>query len=140
MVTARDINSSQERWSSGVQNGRQNYQEGVENPLEDWKEETQAAEGRWEQGVRNAADEGRFGTGISPVETADWQQFATELGPSRYGQAADAYDGKYAEKFAPFLETIQQTSLPSRGPAGDPANIDRVQAIAEALHNRKTQG
>jgi len=137
MVTVRDLGTSTERWSEGVNNGQQRYQEGVENPQRDWADETRSATDRWAQGVQDAATDGRFDSAVQSTETSDWQQFATALGPARFREAADSYDQKYRTNFEPFRQTIEQTSLPSRGPAGDPANYDRVREIGQALHDEK---
>jgi hypothetical protein len=43
----------------------------------------------------------------------------------------------YAKGFGPYANVIAATTLPPRYPKGDPRNIERVSAIAQALHQEK---
>ncbi len=60
-----------------------------------------------------------------------------KLGPGRYSEGVRAAEPEYRAGFAPYHAVIANTTLPPRGPKGSPENIDRVRAIAEALHDQK---
>ena len=71
--------------------------------------------------------------------TDKWKKMASTKGPSRFAEGVMVAKPDYEKGFAPFAEEIAKTELPPRGPKGDPANIQRVAAIAAALHKKKME-
>lgn len=59
------------------------------------------------------------------------------VGAARFGQGVTASREIYASAVQPYLNTISGLTLPPRRPRGDPSNLQRVQAIATALHNQR---
>ncbi len=62
-----------------------------------------------------------------------------KLGNFDVMRGAVATVAAYEEGFAPFRTTIANLTLPPRGPKGDPKNINRVSAVASALHKKKLE-
>lgn len=116
------------------------YADGVANPKVDWKTATQGAEDAWSQGVQQAAAERRFGKGVARVGTEKWQRNAVGKGAQRWGPGVSAAKDDYEAGFSPYADVIRSTSLPPRGPKGDPRNIERVTKLAMALHAKKVSG
>jgi hypothetical protein len=137
MPAVKDLNRTAAKWTRVTAGAAGEYREGVEHPKKDWETETKAAEGRYEQALQASINDKRFGKGVSKAGTGKWQRNASELGPDRFAQGVRASADNYARGFGPYRDVIERTELPQRGPKGDPANIDRVRVLAEALHNEK---
>jgi hypothetical protein len=116
------------------------YQAGVQNPRQDWQQATTAAANTWGAGVQQAVSNGSFAKGVNAAGTAKWQRKASGVGATRYGPGVQAAQGDYQSGVAPYLQVIAGITLPPRNPKGDPANIQRVAAIATALRQKKLQG
>ena len=137
MPAIRSIDKIAEKWATVTPQRAPQYSDGVKNPKKDWAKEATAAEERYKAAVTAAANEGRYGKGVKRAGTEKWQNMAAKKGPSRYAEGVMVAKPNYQSGFAPFAEEIAKTELPPRGPKGDPANINRVAAIAKALHEKK---
>lgn len=116
----------------------EDYIEGVNNPRRSWEAATKGAEDNYKAGVTKAANEGRFGRGVSAAGDAKWQANTVAKGQTRWGEGVSIAQGDYERAMGPVLATIERTTLPPRYPKGDPRNIKRVEAMATALHKLKT--
>lgn len=137
MPAIRSIDKIASKWATVTPQRAPQYAEGVKDPKKDWAKEAVEAEERYKAGVTAAANEGRYGKGVKRAGTEKWQKMAAKKGPSRYAEGVMIAKPNYEQGFAPFAEEIARVELPPRGPKGDPANIQRVAAIAQALHNKK---
>jgi hypothetical protein len=137
MVQTRSADEARERWASNAGN-RQNYESGVESPLRGWKESTSASTERWRDAVRQAAENGQFTTGIDPVTDNDWQSKSLEVGAQRLNQGVQANVDKFESNIEKFIDVIESTDLPAKGPTGDvDTNIERSRVMAQALRDAK---
>jgi len=118
----------------------QDYQQGIAgtNPAAFESAATAAAD-VWAQGVAQAAGENRFATGLQG-SGARWRRKAEQVGVSRFGPGVQAAQEDYQQGVAPYLQTMQGLTLEPRGPRGDPRNIGRVSAIAQALNEQRRRG
>lgn len=116
------------------------YAAGVANPKGNWEEATKAAEPAYKAAVIAAANAGRFGQGVAKAGNAKWQERAVTVGPGRFAEGVAQAGPAYEAGFAPYRDIIANSTLPPRGPTGDPRNIDRVRVIAENLHKKKLAG
>jgi len=126
------------RWAQRTAAATQDYQAGVQAPRVSWQQATVAASEAHKQAVIQAAQEGRFAKGVQKAGDAKWLKAASGKGAERFGPGAAAGQGDYEQGVAPYLQVIESTPLPPRGPKGDPKNIQRVAVLATALHKRKT--
>lgn len=110
---------------------------GLRDPKKNWHDETLAAVDAWRGGVEGAIAGDRFAKGVGAVSQSDYLDPALKLGVKRYRDGVTFGTGKYGERFAPYRDVIEGTTLPPRGPVGDPANIERVRIMAAALHDAK---
>jgi len=139
MAAIRPISFIADKWATVTPQRATQYKAGVESPKKDWAKEAIAAEERYKAGVTAAANEGRYGKGVEKAGTDKWKKMASTKGPSRFAEGVMVAKPDYEKGFAPFAEEIAKTELPPRGPKGDPANIQRVAAIAAALHKKKME-
>jgi len=134
MVKTKPIDIVVKKWEERASVATDDYRFGVENPKQDWQAATLGAAKAWEDGVRQAITEKRFEGGVRAAGTQKWQKGALEKGATRYADGIRKSVDEYSAKMAEVLRVIEGVKLPERGPRGDPKNIQRVAAIADALH------
>jgi hypothetical protein len=140
MPATKDINAIAAKWSSRAQAAGPDYTTGVKTTTNDWATNTAAAAGNWGQGVSQAVSDGRFAKGVSAAGTSKWQNAAATKGAQRYPTGVAAGQPAYVTGFTPYLQVIQNTTLPPRSPAGSPNNIQRVSVLDAALRAKKIGG
>jgi len=128
------------KWARVTPQRTEDYQQGVTNPKVPWAEATLAAAKNQADGVQEAIREKRFEKGVTKAGNSAWQQGAINKGVNRFGEGVQMSQEKYAAGFAPFAQVIESTTLPPRYPKGDPRNVERVKAIANALRQKKVKG
>lgn len=128
------------KWADVTPRRDADYKSGVSAPMKDWASETSAAEERYESGVRDAIGRKAFGAGVEKAGTSKWKKGALEKGVNRWGPGVRVAQSDFEVGFRPYRDTIEATTLPPRRRTGDPANIERVAALAAALHDRKVSG
>jgi len=134
MPAIAPINEIAAKWARVTPGRAEDYRRGVENPRKNWEQETAAAADRWNAGVDLARAENRFVNGVHRAGFAKWQQGAVTKGVARWPEGVRGAQDAYQRGFAPYRDVIERTDLPPRGPKGDPANIERVRVLAQALH------
>jgi len=137
MAKIKPTDKIAEKWSRVTPQRTEDYREGVENPRVDWGTATAAAEDNWREGVTAAAGRKSFSAGVKKAGTQKWQQKALQKGTSRFAEGVSLGADDYQRGFAPFRDVIERTTLPPRGPKGDPRNIERVRVMSQALRNAK---
>ena len=140
MAQIKSASEIAKKWSEVTPTRQSFYEAGVKSPLRDWATNTAAAEDAWASGVQEAAANKRFGAGVRRAGTEKWSRKVVEVGVPRWGAGVRAAAPDYEEGFRPYRDVIESTSLPPKYAKGDPRNIDRVAAIAMALHKKKVQG
>jgi hypothetical protein len=126
-----------QRWVDHASRATADYVQGIQNPRVDWAQATSNAEPTYNQAVQDAISKGRFGKGVKKAGSATQIAGAIGKGQQRYAPGVSDAVAKYSERVQPFLDVIASTTLPPRGPKGDPRNLDRVKAIAVALRAKK---
>lgn len=76
-----------------------------------------------------------FGKGVARAGTAKWQKGATEKGPGRWTSGVAAAEDEYRQGMGAVIQVIEGTTLPPRGPKGDPKNYDRSRVLGTKLHD-----
>ena len=125
------------KWKNRTGVAVEDYKLGIQNPRYDWETATAAAEDNYKQGISDSITKGRFGKGVRAAGSAKQKANALSKGADRYPSGVAASTDDYAKAMAPVLSAIDSTSLPKRYAKGDPRNLDRVKAIAMALHKLK---
>jgi len=139
MPAIRPIDHIANKWSRVTPQRRPDYEFGVNNPRRDWASAASGANATWKEAITSAAAADRFGKGVTKAGTAKWKDRAGKKGPSRFAEGVIIGMPDYQKGFSPYAETIKATTLPERFPKGDPRNIGRVSAIADALHKKRIE-
>jgi len=139
MPAIKSMDKISEKWARASAAATPEYEEGVRNPRVDWKNATTAAVNAYNAGIQKSVSEKRFEKGVARAGTSKWQQGAISKGVSRWAPGIAVSQSAYTEGFKPYHDVIARTQLPARGAKGDPANINRVGAIAKALHDEKVK-
>ncbi len=112
---------------------------GLMDPKKIWVDEAAASGEAWKGGVEGAIARDGFVKGVVEAGQAAYLDPALKLGVPRYRSGVEFGIPKYKGKFGPYRDVIEGTTLPPRGPVGDPANIERVRVMAAALHEAKVR-
>lgn len=137
MALIRPVTEIAKKWTTVTPGRSAEYQKGIETPLRDWEKEAVAASDAYKQGVQASISRNGFSKGVKKVGTEKWKRKTVDLGVSRWPQGVSAAGPDYEKGFAPYADVIAKTVLPPKGPKGDPRNLERVSAIAKALHAKK---
>jgi hypothetical protein len=138
MVNTVSASTAADRLESSAQGISSRYESGVQNPRNAWQASTLNQSDAWSQGVQQAIQNDQFQTGVSNSSDEEWQSASLSLGTQRIASGLRDNIDDYQESVQPFLEALQQTDLPARGPAGDlDQNLQRVRAVDEALVEEK---
>ena len=124
-----------------VTQGRQaDYSAGIAatNPAE-FENAAAAAAATYADGVQQAIAENRFATGVQG-SGARWRRKSEQVGAQRFSTGVAASKEDMAAGMAPYVQTLRGLTLEPRRPRGDPANMGRVAAVAQALNQRRRQG
>lgn len=140
MANIKPLDQIAKKWSTVTPGRAGEYKAGVENPRKSWAESTLNAKQAYSDGVQAAISENRFEKGVANAGDAKWKKGAVEKGATRWPQGVALATDEYRAGFARYHGVIQNTTLPPKGPKGDPRNYDRVRAIGEALHAEKVSG
>lgn len=138
MAEIKDVSRIASKWARVAPQRQQDYTDGVNAPRRDWAASASAAEATHAAAMVRAATTHAFARGVRAAGTQKWQSRAAAKGPGRFAEGVAIAEPDYRAAFTPFAETISRTTLPPRFPKGDPRNLDRVKAIASALHARKS--
>lgn len=133
----KDAGSIAKKFVRNAQSAQGDYATGVQGAGADWEAGARAGAENYKSAVTMAASEGRFERGIAKAGAAKYTQRASTLGPQRYGQGVAASEGAFVAGIGPVLQAIASVALPPRRPKGDPANMQRSQAVATALRAMK---
>lgn len=140
MPQVKSASDSAQKWATRAAAAGGDYKKGVANPKRSWAQSTADAEEAYQQGVTEAASQGRFSKGVQAAGDGKWSRKAQTVGAARFGQGVQAAKGDYQAGFAPYAQVIESVTLPPRGPKGSPSNYQRTQAVGEALHAAKVGG
>lgn len=137
MAVIKDLASIREKFARVTPGRAEDFRLGVETTKKDWAAETAGAEASYAAGVQAAISAKRFGKGVRAAGTERWRNKTLAVGVERWGTGVSAGVADYEAGFAPYRQVIEATKLPPRYPTGDPRNIERVKAIAMALHKKR---
>ena len=136
MVETKPIEDVVSKWKGRAVVSEPDYRKGVTR-AKDWQGKTLAAAERYATGVTTAIGEGRFGKGVGETTTEEWRTKTTAKAP-RWSDGIAKSEADFRKGISEVLTTIAGVTLSERGPAGSPANYNRVMQIGDALHKMKT--
>jgi hypothetical protein len=113
------------------------YEAGAVVAGSDWEKGATDAAANFKAAVTAGNIDKLFVGGIKKAGAEKYQRKVKDVGVSRFGTGVTAGQGDYATGMEPMLATIQTVTLPARQPRGSVANLQRVAAIADALHKKR---
>lgn len=142
MADIKPLSRIADKWGANASSGeaRNAYTDGVTSPRRSWASSAAAADEARKQGLADADARGAFVAGVTAAGDSKWKARSQSVGPSRFSQGVQAGKPSFQSGFQKYHGVIAGVTLPPRGAKGDPSNIDRVRAIADALHQAKVQG
>lgn len=126
-----------ERWVNRASVATEDYKEGIMNPRKDWAQATIEGKSNYVQGIQDSISKDSYAKGVRRAGSAKQQSKSVGKGAQRFAAGVADAQADYATAIAPFIQVIESTTLPPRGPKGDPRNLERVKAITVALRNKK---
>jgi hypothetical protein len=140
MADIKPLSKISQKWSSNSQVAGPAYRDGIQSPRRSWQTAAANADASRKAGLVNADARNAFVVGVNAAGDAKWQNNSIVLGPARFAQGVQNAEPIFQQGFSPYHAVIAGLTLPPRGPKGSPENINRVSAVATALHNQKTGG
>jgi hypothetical protein len=139
-ITVKDASAAAQKFVTRAQAAGPDYTTGVSNAGAKWMTNTKASADTWQQGVQEAAANGRYSKGVNANSQTKFQTRAAGVGAQRYPQGVAGAKQTWQDATTPFLNVISGINLPPRQPKGSPANYQRVQAVGDALRAKKLAG
>lgn len=125
------------KWARVASTRQADYESGIRDPEVNWATAAGAARESYEQGVQESIARGAFQKGIERAGNDKWREKATRVGAGRWGPGVREAEGDMASGFEAFVDVIERTQLPPRGPRGDPRNLERAAIMARALSDAR---
>lgn len=139
-IAVKDVTAAAKKFVTRAQAAAPDYTAGVQNAGGKWAANTKASSESWAAGVTQAAQSGRFAAGVNQNSTNKFQTNAATKGAQRYPSGVAGASDAWTSGVTPYLNTIANLNLPPRQPKGSPANYVRVQAVGDALRQKKLSG
>lgn len=137
MAFIRGIDQIAKKWAEVTPRRADSYAEGIANPRRSWKAGALAAEGAYEDGIRDAISRKAFGKGVAQAGDEKWQRKASVNGVRNWGPGVAEAEGDYQAGFGPYRDVIAGVKLSPRYARRDPRNLKRVEDIVKALVAKK---
>jgi hypothetical protein len=131
-LNVKDAQSSAAKFVARAQAAGAAYTQGVQAAGDIWQQHTAAAGEAFAAGVNAAISSGRFAKGVNRAGAAKYVSAAAGKGAQRYPQGVAAAGPAWQNGVQPYLTMMAGLSLPPRMPRGDPGNLQRVAAVANA--------
>lgn len=139
MASIKPLASIVEKWTRVTPGRQADFESGVRAPSRDWAASAAAAEQAWEDGTSAAVARKGYQAGVRKAGTEKWSRKTLGPGVQRWGPGVRDAGPDYQSGFETYHRVIESTTLPPRRAVGDPGNLDRVAAIANALHQAKVR-
>lgn len=127
------------RWRERMAASGAKITSGVNAVTESPMEKAAAAESKWQQGVMDAAANGRYRNGLRSVSLQQWKDKMNRLGVPRIAQGAQEAEPKVAafmQKFLPAVEGLQREVQSMPSDTFD-ERLQRMVAMVSGLHQMK---
>jgi len=129
-----------DKWGANAALAGDSYRDGVQSPRRSWQAATAGADESRRAGLAEADARNAFVNGVNAAGDSKWKNNATVLGPARFRQGVQNAKPAFSSGFSKYHSVIAGVTLPPRGPKGSPENIERVRAVADALHTARVSG
>jgi len=115
------------------------YEQGAAGAGGDWETNTANSGAAFKAAVSAGNIQQMFVGGVKKAGAAKYTRKVKDVGVARFGSGVSAAVADFQDGVTPMLDEISKITLPARAPRGDASNINRVTAIATALHKKRLQ-
>lgn len=137
MIKTKSAADVAKKWGDMTPGRSAYYEAGVAGAGGDWEKNTKDAAPNFKAAVQAGNIDKLFSGGVAKAGAAKYERKAKEVGVGRFGQGVTAAITDYQAGIDPMLAAISAITLPARQPRGSAANLQRVAAIADALHKKR---
>jgi len=132
-VRVKPLADSAGKYASNAAASADRYATNAVGGAERWLQGAVAAARNFRQAVSAAGIEERFKRGVQRAGAGKYSARVQTFGAGRYSAGVGEAGDDWAQGFEPYQNTIAGLTLPARRPRGDPANMNRVSAVTNAL-------
>ena len=130
---------AEKKFDDNTTAGAGDLQTGIKAAQADWKANTSAAVENYTLGIQEAISNNSFQKGVDRTDPNKFGNSITSASKQKYIQNTTAAKGKVGDTAVRNrrISNDALSSLRPRGRAGDPANLERMNRNAQALHDEK---
>ena len=136
-IKVKDVSASATKYVQNAQAASGEYAAAAAGAGADWETNTRAAASNFRQAVTAAGIEQRFARGVAAAGAEKYTRKINAVGAARYSSGVAEGGQDWATGFTPYAQTLAGISLPARQPRGSKANVQRVQAVMDALSAKR---
>lgn len=136
-LKVRESGKASSRFATRAAAALPEYLEGTAAAGNEWLQGTVEGEANFAAGVTAAVASKAFSRGARKAGAASFVDGTQKKGATRFPQGVAEAGPDWEKGVKPFLDTVAGLTLPKRGRRGDPANLQRVAMVANALHAKK---
>ncbi|KPJ52075.1 MAG: hypothetical protein AMJ37_03615 [Dehalococcoidia bacterium DG_18] len=136
-IKVKSVSVSAAKWNDNAARAAEAFATEAQAAAALWEANTKAAKDNYHKSITAAGIADRFAGGVARAGAAKFARKIVDVAKDRFPGGISAAVQDYTERVQPFLETIAALTLPKRGPRGDPANYNRVEAVGKALSAKR---
>ena len=136
-IKVKDAATAAQKFVQRAQAAAPDYTTGVSGAGQLWATNSAAAQTTWGDAITTAVANNQYSKGIAKAGPAKYSTAASGKGAQRYPSGVAAAGPAWLSGTQPYLTAISNLTLPPRRPKGDPANMQRVATLTQALRTLK---
>lgn len=136
-VKVKPVSVAADKWVDNTARAADSFAAEAQAAAGLWEANTKAAKDNYHKAITASGIADRFLGGVTRAGAAKFGRKIADVAKDRFAPGVTAAQVDYTERVSPFLDTIAGLNLPKRGPRGDPANYNRVEAVGKALNAKK---
>lgn len=133
MVDVKPIDQIVSRWATNSGAATNYYTAGAVAAATKYATNAGAAGPQYSQGVQAAISRNAYQQGVQAAGAGKYSTGVQQKGSTRYAGGITAGKTAFQSGMQGVVGVLQGLSLPQRGARGDPANLQRVAAVDQAL-------
>ena len=133
MVDVKPLDQIVSKWANNAGAATNYYTTGAVAAANKWATDAASAGQAYQSGVQAAISRNAFQNGVQKAGAQKYSSGVQTKGSTRYAGGITAGKSSFQSGMQGVIGVLQGLSLPPRGARGDPANLQRVAAIDQAL-------
>jgi hypothetical protein len=136
-LNIKPIDAATTKWQDNASRAAAECAANAEAAADTWARNTAAAADNYGQSISAAGIKNRFRAGVVKAGAAKFARKVKALIPARFSGGVSEGAPDYKLGAEPYYLLLASLTLPTRKPAGDPANLARVDFGNKALHAKR---